>query len=69
MKVNVRVQTRGTTWHRHIEQQRPRYGVEEDVHPGEAPTLLTQDRDNKRKQEKDFSLRQIEVEPKITNND
>ena len=33
--VNVRVITRGGTWRHHIEQLRPRYGVEEDADPGE----------------------------------
>ena len=36
--VNVRVIPRGGTWRRHIEQLRPRYGVEEDADPGEVPT-------------------------------
>ena len=35
--VNVRVFPRGPTWHRHIDQLCPRYGVEEDVDSGEAP--------------------------------
>ena len=35
--VNVRVVPRGPTWRRHIEQLRPRYGVEEDADPGEVP--------------------------------
>ena len=33
--VNVRVIPRGGTWRRHIEQLRPRYGVDEDADPGE----------------------------------
>ncbi|KAL5510077.1 hypothetical protein EMCRGX_G005553 [Ephydatia muelleri] len=36
--VNVRVIPKGGTWRRHIEQLRPRYGVEEDADPGEVPT-------------------------------
>ena len=36
--VNVRVIPRSGTWRRHIEQLRPRYGVEEDADPGEVPT-------------------------------
>ncbi|KAL5477849.1 hypothetical protein EMCRGX_G024698 [Ephydatia muelleri] len=36
--VNVRVIPRGGTWRRHIEQLRPRYGVEEDADPGKVPT-------------------------------
>ena len=35
--MNVRVFPRGGTWRRHIEQLRPRYGVEEDTDPGEIP--------------------------------
>ena len=35
--VNVRVVPRGPTWRRHIDQLRPRYGVNEDVDPGEDP--------------------------------
>ena len=34
--VNVRVIPRGGTWRRHIEQQRPRYGIEEEADPGEV---------------------------------
>ena len=33
--VNVRVVPRGPTWRRHIDQLRPRYGVNEDTDPGE----------------------------------
>ena len=35
--VNVRVFPRGGTWRRHIEQLRPRYGVDQDADPGEVP--------------------------------
>ena len=35
--VNVRGVPRGPTWRRHIDQLCPRYGVEEDADPGEAP--------------------------------
>ena len=35
--VNVRVVPRGPTWRRHIDQLRPRYGVNEDTDPGEDP--------------------------------
>ena len=34
--MNVRVFPRGGTWRRHIDQLRPRYGVEEDTNPGEV---------------------------------
>ena len=34
--VSVRVCPRGGTWRRHIEQLRPRYGVQEDADPGEV---------------------------------
>ena len=34
--VNVRVIPTGSTWRRHVEQLRPRYGVEEDADPGEV---------------------------------
>ena len=36
--VNVRVLPKGSTWRRHIEQLRPRYGVHEDADPGEPPS-------------------------------
>ena len=36
--VNVRVLSKGSTWRRHIEQLRPRYGVHEDADPGEPPS-------------------------------
>ena len=32
--INVRVQHRGPTWRRHLDQLRPRYGVEYDMEPG-----------------------------------
>ncbi|XP_062521210.1 uncharacterized protein K02A2.6-like [Corticium candelabrum] len=35
--VNVKVHPRGPIWRRHIEQLRPRYGVEEDTDPGTDP--------------------------------
>ncbi|KAK8393133.1 hypothetical protein O3P69_013280 [Scylla paramamosain] len=47
------------TWRRHIKQLRSRYGVEEDVEPGEAPTLLMQHRNNKQKQDEEDALRQV----------
>ena len=34
--VYVWVFPRGPVWHRHIEQLRPRYGVEQDLDPGQA---------------------------------
>ena len=34
--VYVRVCPRGPVWRRHIEQLRPRYGIEEDLDPGQA---------------------------------
>ena len=37
--VNVRVFPKGLIWRRHIEQLRPRYGAQEDVDPGENPTV------------------------------
>ena len=37
--VNVRVFPKGLIWRRHIEQLRPRYGAQEDVDPGETPTV------------------------------
>jgi transposase InsO family protein len=37
--VNVRVFPRGPTWRRHIEQLRPRYGVDQDSDPGD-PVIL-----------------------------
>ena len=37
--VNVRVYPKGPTWHRHIDQLRPRYGVNEDTDPGETPII------------------------------
>ena len=39
--VNVRVLPRGPTWRRHIDQLRPRYGVEHDDDPGEALTFTS----------------------------
>ena len=33
--VNVRVHPRGPTWRRHVDQLRPRYGVEHDTEPAE----------------------------------
>ena len=45
--VNVRVVPKGPTWRRHIDQLRPRYGVNEDTDPGEdprsPPTVHSQD--------------------------
>ena len=38
--VYVRVCPRGTVWRRHIEQLRQRYGVEEDLVPGQASELM-----------------------------
>ena len=35
--VNVRVFSRGLTWHRHTDQLCLCYGVEDDADPGEAP--------------------------------
>ncbi|KAK8383409.1 hypothetical protein O3P69_019059 [Scylla paramamosain] len=57
--VNICVSPRGLTWRRHIEQLCPRYGVEEDMEPGEAPTLPTLHRNNKQKQEEDDALRRV----------
>lgn len=57
--VNVRVSPRGPTWRRHIEQLRPRYGVEEDADPGDAPTLPTHHKNNKQKQEEDDAPRHV----------
>ena len=37
--VNVRVYPKGPTWRRHIDQLRPRYGVNEDTDPGETPII------------------------------
>ncbi|KAL5489033.1 hypothetical protein EMCRGX_G018077 [Ephydatia muelleri] len=37
--VNVRVFPKGLIWRRHIEQLQPRYGAQEDVDPGETPTV------------------------------
>ena len=37
--VNVQVYPKGPTWRRHIDQLRPRYGIEEDDDPGEVPKL------------------------------
>lgn len=37
--VNVRVVPRGVTWRRHMEQLRPRYGVDEDAEPGETAVV------------------------------
>ena len=41
--VNVRVVPRGPTWRRHIDQLRPRYGVNEDADPGEDPRPTSTD--------------------------
>ncbi len=57
--VNVCVSPRGPTWRQHIEQLHPHYGVEEDTEPGEAPTLQTQHRNNKQKQEEDDALLRV----------
>ena len=38
--VYARVCPRGPVWRRHIEQLRPRYGVEEDLDPGWASELM-----------------------------
>ena len=35
--VNVRVLPRGPTWRRHIDQLRPRFGVDQDKDPGDDP--------------------------------
>lgn len=35
--VNVRVLPRGPTWRRHIDQLRPRFGVDQDTDPGDEP--------------------------------
>ena len=37
--MDVRVCPRGPTWRRHIEQLRPRYGIEEDTEPPEVIKL------------------------------
>lgn len=43
--VNVCVFPRGPTWRRHVDQLRPRYGVEEDDDPGETLASTTQSPD------------------------
>ena len=35
---NVRVFPKGVTWRRHLEQLRPRHGIQEDDDPGDTPT-------------------------------
>ena len=37
--VNVRVFPKGLIWRHHIEQLRPRYSAQEDIDPGEKPTV------------------------------
>ena len=39
--VYVRVHPRGPTWRRHIEQLRPRYGLDEDADPGEGDSTCS----------------------------
>ena len=38
--VNVRVIPRGPTWRRHLDQLRPRYGLDQDDDPCEIPTSV-----------------------------
>ena len=40
--VNICVNSTGPTWRRHVDQLRPRYGIENDTDPGETPTVSTQ---------------------------
>ena len=38
--VNVHIFPKEPTWHRHIDQVHPHYGVEQDADPGDPPILL-----------------------------
>ena len=40
VSINVRVIPRGTTWRRHLDQLRPRYGSDQDDDACEIPTTL-----------------------------